>query len=76
MGYQVNLKEARPVLLPVGKGPNGDGALKQTPRLGGGEGAASSNLVLGLQQSVNGRRAHPTELGLDLSRNSPLTMSP
>ena len=39
VGHQVNLKKARAVLLPVGKGSDGNGVLKQASWLGSGKGA-------------------------------------
>ena len=44
MSYQVCLHESRLVLLPIGKGPDGYTAFKQTSRPGSGKGLSASNL--------------------------------
>jgi len=73
---QVNFQEARVILLPVGKGSDGDGALKQAPWLGSGKGMASSKPTPGVQQAVNGSWAHSAELSFNLSGHGTVTMSP
>ena len=49
VGYQVNFQEAKAVLLPVSKGSDGNGALKQAPRLGSGKGTTPFKPTPGAQ---------------------------
>jgi hypothetical protein len=62
VSYQVNLQEARALVIPVGEGADGDGPFQQTSWLGGAEGPPEAPLPVGAQQSVNGGRTHPVEL--------------
>src|SRR3990172_1959501 len=75
VGYKVYLQEAGALLLPVGKGTDWDGVLKQAPRLGGGKGTTPSQPPPGAQQPVDGRGAHLAKLGFHLSRHGPVAMS-
>src|SRR3989304_10186991 len=71
VSYQVCLHEARLVLLPVGKGPDGYRALKQASRLSSGKRLTASQLSARPQQTVDGGRAYPAELCLH-RRTEPL----
>jgi len=66
VGHQVYLQEARPFVIPVGKGPDGDGRFEQASWFGGAEGTPQPSLPVGLQHPVNGSHAHPAKLLLYL----------
>ena len=74
--HQVCLHKTRPVLLPVGKGPDGYRVLKQIPRLSGSKSPSASYLTAWPQQPVDRGRTHPAESSLCRSINLLLAMLP
>ena len=72
---QVHLQVSGLVLMPIGKGPNGDRRLQQAPRLGGAEGSPAAGPAIGLEQPVHRRGAHLAQLGLHLIGKAPRAMA-
>ena len=76
VGGRRGLTTTRPVLLPIGKGPDGYRPLKQTSRPGSGKSPSASQPAAGSQQPVDGGRTHPTEMSFRRGINPLLTMLP
>ena len=60
MGDQIGFQEAWSGLIPLFKGANGDLLFEQRPRFGGRM-AARERVLVGLQETISGGRAHREE---------------